>query len=119
METIISSITQTQHININHVNLIGQMSSDPRIWSLPNGRRVANFSLATKQEFLDIDGNLKVKKNWHRVTAFGKWVSVLEELCSKGISVAVEGTLVSRFYQQANGQKGMVSEIEINDLIIL
>lgn len=117
MET--NAVKQQQFLHMNHVNLIGKLSSDPRIIELPNGKRIANFSLSTKQEFLGIDGQLKSKKNWHRVTAFGKWVTVLEELCSKGVNVAIEGKLVSRFYKQPNGTKGMVSEIEINDLIIL
>ncbi|MNU95537.1 Single-stranded DNA-binding protein [compost metagenome] len=53
------------------------------------------------------------------MTAFGRWVSVLEELCTKGINVAVEGRLVSRFYRTESGERRMFSEIEVNDLIIL
>lgn len=109
----------TQQLHINHVNIIGKMTSDPRIAVLPGGRKVAQFSLSTNESYLDEHGNVCIRQNWHRMTAWGRWVSVLEELCSKGINVAVEGKLVSRFYRLENGKRQMVSEIEVNDLIIL
>jgi single-strand DNA-binding protein len=110
---------QNQILHMNHINIIGKISSDPKVSLLPGGRKVVNFSLATKEHYLDQEGNIQVKQNWHRMTAFGKWVSILEELCSKGINVAVEGKLVSRFYRTESGERKMFSEIEVNDLIIL
>lgn len=110
---------QAQNLHINHVNIIGRMTSEPKIAILPGGRKVAQFALATKESYLDDDGNVCVRQNWHRMTAWGRWVTILEELCPKGIHVAVEGKLVSRFYRLANGKRQMVSEIEVNDLIIL
>lgn len=106
-------------LSYNHVNIIGKMASDPKISILPGGRKVANFSMSTKEQYLDKDGSLCVKQDWHRITAFGRWVRVLEELCVKGCNVAVEGRLVSRFYKSETGERKMFSEIEINDLIIL
>jgi len=106
-------------LHINHVNIIGKLTSDPRIAVLPGGRKVAQFSLSTNETYLDENGKPCVKQNWHRMTAWGRWVNVLEELCTKGISVAVEGKLVSRYYRLDNGKRQMVSEIEVNDLIIL
>jgi single-strand DNA-binding protein len=111
--------TKDQIMHLNHVNMIGKISSDPIIAILPGGRKVANFSIATKEHYLDKEGNLQVKQDWHRLSAFGRWVSILEELCSKGVNVAVEGKLVSRFYKTEGGEKKMFSEIEVNDLIIL
>ena len=114
-----TSHDQYQNLHMNHVNLIGKMTSDPRIAILPGGRKVAQFSIATKETYLDEDGNPCVKQNWHRMTAWGRWVIVLEELCKKGINVAVEGKLVSRYYKLDNGKRQMISEIEVNDLVIL
>ncbi len=114
-----TTIKQDQILHMNHVNIIGKISSEPKVSILPGGRRVVNFSLATKEHYLDKDGNLQVKQDWHRLTAFGRWVNILEELCAKGINVAVEGRLVSRFYKTESGERKMFSEIEVNDLIIL
>ena len=62
---------------------------------------------------------MSIKQDWHRVTAFGRWATILEELCRKGVNIAVEGRLVSRFYKMETGERKMFSEIEVNDLIIL
>ncbi len=110
---------QNQILHMNHVNMIGKITSDPKVSLLPGGRRVVNFSLATKEHYLDQEGNLRVKQDWHRMTAFGRWASIMEELCPKGMNVAVEGKLVSRFYRTESGERKMFSEIEVNDLIIL
>ena len=74
--------------------------------------------MSTKETFLDEKGNTKKKNNWHRMAAWGRWVQVLEELGQEGLEVAIEGKLISRFYQR-NGSKQFVSEVEVNDLIIL
>lgn len=103
---------------MNHVNLIGQMSSNPQFVQIKDGRRIAKFSLSTKEVYLDKDGNAKEQKNWHRITAWGKWVQVLEQLGVKGQSLAIEGKLRSRFYNE-NGQRKSFTEIEINDMVVL
>jgi single-strand DNA-binding protein len=104
--------------SMNHVNLIGKVTSEPKFTQLENGRKVAKFSLSTKEIYLDSEGNTKSRDNWHLLTAWGRWIKVLEEFGSVGTHVAVEGRLVSRFYN-SQGQKKYVSEVEINDLILL
>ena len=108
-----------KHASVNYVNLIGKLSSEPRIAVLPGGRRVAQFSMSTKEMYLDQHGKMCTKQNWHRVMAWGRWVNILEELCVKGAAIAVEGKLVSRYYQVGSGKRQMISEIEVNDLIVL
>ncbi|PKR82227.1 single-stranded DNA-binding protein [Brumimicrobium salinarum] len=103
---------------MNHVNLIGQMSTDPTFLEVEGGKKVARFSLSTKESYLDEQGNTKSLKNWHKVTAWGKWVPVLEQLGAKGQALAIEGRLRSRFYKK-NGERKSFTEIEINDLVIL
>jgi single-strand DNA-binding protein len=104
--------------NMNHVNLIGKMSSSPKYYELPNGRRVAQFTLSTNEVYLDEHGKTKKKSHQHRMAAWGKWVQVLEQLGNVGMELAIEGKLISRFYERS-GEKHFVSEVEINDLIIL
>lgn len=103
---------------LNHVNLIGKMSSEPRIVQLKDGSKVIKFSLSTKETYLDKDGSLKNNTNWHRITAWGKWVPVIEQLGAKGLALAIEGRLKSNFYR-VNGKNTSYSEVEVNDLIIL
>lgn len=103
---------------MNHVNLIGKVVSEPRFYELPTGRKVAQFTMSTKETFLDEEGNTKKKSHWHRISAWGRWVQVLEELGSVGLEVAVEGKLTTRFFQR-NNAKQFIAEVEVNDLVIL
>ncbi len=104
---------------MNHVNLIGKISSQPRVVELENGKKIAQFSMSTQESFLDKDGNVRKRSQWHRVSAWGNWVTVLEELGQKGLNLAIEGKLVSRFYLSKTGAKQFVTEVEVNDLILL
>jgi single-strand DNA-binding protein len=108
----------TKHIKMNHVNLIGKLTSSPRFYVLPGGRKVAQFTMSTKETYLDKDGNTKNKSHWHRISAWGKWTQVLEELGTVGMEMAIEGKLTTRFYQKS-GEKRFISEVEVNDLIIM
>ena len=103
---------------MNHVNLIGKLASVPRYYELPSWRKVVQFTLSTQETVLDDEGKAKKTNDWHRVSAWGRWVQVLEELGKKGMDLAIEGKLKTRFYEKS-GKKKFISEVEVNDLIIL
>ncbi len=104
--------------DLNQVNLIGKISSTPKIVELENGLRIAKFTLSTKEQYLDVNGNTKTRRYWHALSAWGRWVKVLEELGKVGSALAIEGKLVTRFYQ-SKGQRKMVSEVEVNDIVVM
>ncbi len=103
---------------MNHVHLIGKISSEPRIFEQQDGRKVVQFILTTKDVYLNAQGEKKHNTNWHKMSAWGSWVSVLETLGEKGLHISIEGRLISKFYGKA-GQKRIYSEVEINDLVLL
>lgn len=108
----------TKHYYMNHVNLIGKMTSAPRVYELPSGKKIAQFTMSTNEDYLDETGKTKRKSHWHRMAAWGRWVQVLEELGQVGTEVAIEGKLTTRFYEKS-GERRFISEVEVNDLIIL
>jgi len=108
----------TKHYKMNHVNLIGKITSKHRFFILPNGRKVAQFTMDTKETYLNEEGNTKSKDHWHRICAWGRWTQILEELGDIGLEMAVEGKLTTRFYHKS-GQRHFISEVEVNDLVIL
>ena len=103
---------------MNHVNLIGKLTSKPRYYEFPGGQKVVHFTISTKEIYLDEHGNTRSRNYWHRISAWGKWTKVMEELGSVGMKMAIEGKLTTRFYQ-TQGKKRCVSEVEVNDLIIM
>lgn len=105
-------------MHVNHVNLIGKITSAPRFYETESGRRMVRISLSTQETYLDENGNAKKRTHWHRVIAWGRWVKVIEELVNEGMELAVEGKLTTRFYVR-DGVKQFISEVEVNDLVII
>lgn len=103
---------------MNYVNLIGKARSAAQFIELDNGKKVAKFTMSTKETYFDEKGKSKSRDTWHTLTAWGNWIKVLEELELKGTNLAVEGKIVSRFYK-AGGIPKLISEIEINDLTLI
>lgn len=103
---------------MNMVNLIGKMTTNPTVYEIEGEGKIARFSFSTSEPYLDKNGKTCYTKDWHRVTAWGKWATILDRLCAKGQGLAIEGRLRSRFYSQ-NGQQKSITEIEVNDLVIL
>jgi single-strand DNA-binding protein len=103
---------------MNHVNLIGKVCSRPKILVIENGRKIARFTLTTSESYLDANGNTKTRSHWHRLSAWGNWVKVCEELLDEGTELAVQGSLVTRFYSSGITRR-FSAEVEVNDLTIL
>ena len=64
---------------MNLVHLIGTIQSEPRLHELPNGRRLVKFTLVTEESYLDLKGQKKLRKNWHNLSAWGRWVQILRD----------------------------------------
>ena len=65
---------------LNKAILIGRLGKDPEIRYTQDGRAVANFSIATNEEWKDKNtGEKKERTEWHRIVAFGK----LGEICGE------------------------------------
>jgi single-strand DNA-binding protein len=104
--------------HINHVNLIGQISSELFRFTNSKGEDYLNFSVKTQETVLKENGETKHISNWHQINATGKWVHLLSELGEKGVALALEGKLVSRF-SRSKGRLIKHTAVEVNDLVIL
>jgi len=103
---------------MNYVNLIGKIVTEPKIIELYNGKRIVEFSLSTYETIETEKGILTHTTQRHRVTAWGKWVRIIEELGTCGLQLSIEGRLIHRFYHN-NGRKQCISEVELKDMVIL
>jgi single-strand DNA-binding protein len=103
----------------NKVQLIGHLGMDPEVKNLNNGKKVARFSIATSDFYKDQQGNRVQDTQWHNVVVWGGLVQVVENYLKKGSEIALEGKLVHRSYDNANGEKKYVTEIVANDLVMM
>jgi|GEM_PF-293162 len=97
---------------INKAIIIGHVGGDPDIRSLPDGGRVANFTLATSERWNDKDGNKQERTEWHRITIWNEGlVKVVESYVKKGSKLYVEGQLQTRKWQDKDGVDRYTTEI--------
>lgn len=97
--------------SINKVILIGNLGRDPEIRYTSNGTAVANFSLATSENWTNKDGEKETRTEWHRIVAWGRLGEICGEYLSKGKSVYIEGRIQTREWDDAGGNKRQVKEI--------
>lgn len=79
--------------SVNRVMLIGNLGRDPEIRYLPSGEAVANFSIATTEQWKDKNGNKQERTDWHRIEFIGRTAEICGEYLKKGMQVYVEGRI--------------------------
>jgi single-strand DNA-binding protein len=99
--------------SVNKVILVGNLGNDPEIRTFGNGGKVANFSLATSENWRDKQsGERREKTEWHRVAVFGEGlVGVVERYVKKGSKLYIEGKLQTRKWQDRDGNDKYTTEI--------
>ncbi len=97
--------------SINKVILIGNLGKDPDVRYTPGGAAVANFTIATNENWTNKEGSREERTEWHRIVAWGKIAELCGEYLSKGRTVYVEGRLQTRKWQDKDGQEKYTTEI--------
>jgi single-strand DNA-binding protein len=103
----------------NSVRLIGHLGDVPKIKQLESGRKVANFSVATNESYVDNNGVRKSETTWHKLVAYGSNATIAEKYLQKGSEVAIEGKITNRSYNDKNGEAHFVTEIIVNSLLMI
>jgi len=104
---------------INKVILIGRLGRDPEVRYTPDGAAIANFSIATSEEWKDkATGEKKERTEWHRIVAFRKLGEICGEYLSKGRQVYIEGRLQTRSWEK-DGVTRYSTEIVASDVQFL
>ncbi|HOF21871.1 MAG TPA: single-stranded DNA-binding protein, partial [Bacteroidales bacterium] len=71
----------------NRVSLIGNLGQDPLIRDLENGKKVANFTIATNQGFRNADGQKVQETTWHNIVAWNGLAETAARYLKKGREV--------------------------------
>ncbi|NMB53013.1 MAG: single-stranded DNA-binding protein [Bacteroidales bacterium] len=103
----------------NKVLLIGNLGQDPEIKTLESGKKVARFTLATNESYKNSEGQKVEETTWHNIVAWNGLADTASRFLKKGREVAVEGKLVYRSYEDKKGVTKYITEIVLNDLLLL
>jgi single-strand DNA-binding protein len=96
---------------LNKAFIIGNLTRDPELKSLPSGIQVASFSVATNRIWKDKAGVKQETPDYHNVVVFGKQADIVSQYLKKGSSVLCEGRMQTRSWDGADGQKRYRTEI--------
>jgi single-strand DNA-binding protein len=97
--------------SVNKVILIGNLGRDPEVRYTPSGTAVANFSLATTENWTNKDGEKQSRTEWHRIEAWGRLGEICGEYLSKGSQVYIEGSIRTDEWEDQEGNKRQTAKI--------
>ena len=100
---------------INKVTLLGNLTRDPELKTIPSGSKVASFSLATNRTWKNQNGMKQEEVEYHNVVAFGKPAEIIAQYSKKGSSLFVEGRLKTRSWDDPSGVKKYRTEIVLDN----
>ena len=103
----------------NKVQLIGNLGNTPEVKTLESGKKMARFSVATSESYRNAKGEKVTETQWHTLVAWGKVAEIVEKFLTKGKEVAIEGKLINRSYNDKEGNKKYITEVQVNELLML
>ena len=106
--------------SVNKVILIGNLGKDSEVRHLENGAAVANFSIATSENYKDRKTGEKVSQTeWHNIVAWRGLAEIAEKYLKKGAKVYIEGKLKTRTWQDKEGNNRYSTEVITDSLTML
>ncbi|HRG60269.1 MAG TPA: single-stranded DNA-binding protein [Bacteroidia bacterium] len=103
----------------NSVRLIGKLGMNPEVKEIGNDKKLAKFSIATTDSYKNEAGEKISETQWHNLIAWGSQAKIAEKYLKKGNEVAIEGKLTSRSYSDKEGVKKYVTEIVVNEILMI
>jgi single-strand DNA-binding protein len=97
--------------SVNKAILVGNLGDDPEQRFTPSGTAVANFRIATHEQWTNKDGGKSERTEWHRIVAWGKLGEICGEYLHKGSQVYIEGRIQTRSWEDREGNKRYTTEI--------
>ena len=92
---------------LNKAYLIGNLTRDPELKSLPTGNKVTQFSIATNRVYKLENGTKQESTEYHNITVFGRQAETSAQYLKKGQSVLIEGRLQTRSWDDKETGKKM------------
>lgn len=104
---------------INKVILLGNLGKDPEVRHLEGGATVANFPLATSENYKDKSGNKVEQTEWHNIVLWRSQAEFAEKYLKKGNTILVEGKLRTRSWEDKDKNKRYTTEIVGDNISIV
>ena len=98
-------------MNLNKVFVLGNLTRDPELRTIPSGQTVCSFAIATNRIFTDKLGQRQKQAEFHNIVAWGRQAEIINQYLKKGSLLLVEGRLQTRSWDDQQGVKHWKTEI--------
>lgn len=105
-------------MSFNKVILVGNVGKDPEIRRFENNIK-ASFSLATSETYTPKGGEKVTQTEWHNIVAWRRLAELTENYIRKGSQILIEGKLRYRSYDDRDGNKRYIVEVEADTIQLL
>lgn len=105
-------------INLNRVEVIGNLTRDPELRYTPNGQAVVGFAVATNRRYQDQTGNwVDAEAEFHEVVVWAKMAEGVNATLKKGDRIYLTGRLQTRSWEGQDGSRRNKTEIVADTII--
>lgn len=104
-------------IKMNTVNLIGRLGKDNDLRYTQSGKPVLSNTLAVTRKFKNANGEKET--DWINFVMWGKGAEIFSNYAHKGSQVGLVGSIQTRNYENKQGQKVYVTEVNVTDFDFL
>ena len=104
---------------VNKVILVGNLGKEPEVRYLDSGVAVANFTLATTENYKNKQGERVSQTEWHNIVLWRGLAEVAENWLKKGSSIYVEGKIRNRKWEDKEGVTRYTTEILGDNMTML
>jgi single-strand DNA-binding protein len=106
-------------MSINKVILVGNVGKDPEVRHLDSGVAVANFPMATSENYTAKNGDKVSTTEWHNIVCWRGLADVTEKYVTKGRQLYIEGKIRTRSWDDKDGNKRYITEVVADVLQLL
>jgi single-strand DNA-binding protein len=106
-------------MSINKVILVGNVGKDPEVKHLDSETAVANFSLATSENYTNKNGEKVENTEWHNIVCWRRLATLAENYIRKGSQLYIEGRIRTRTFDGQDGTKKYITEIYADTIQLL
>lgn len=106
-------------MDLNRVMIIGRLTRDPELRSIPSGQSVVTVGVATNRMWVDKSGQKQKQVEFHNVVMWSKLAEIAGQYLKKGSKVYVEGRLQTREWTGQDGVKHTRTEVVAENMIML
>lgn len=105
-------------LNLNRIEVIGNLTRDPELRFTPTNQAVASFAIATNRRYRDQAGNwVDSPPEYHEIVVWGQLAERCNQVLHKGERIYVSGRLQTRSWEAQDGSKKYKTEVVADSII--